>query len=317
MDRRASMTKKTKEANLHGIIVVDKPARITSHDVVGRIRRLTGIRRVGHAGTLDPFATGVVVLAVGRATRVLQFIENTDKRYLAHIVLGAATDTGDVEGAVVERPDVFDWPDLEQVESVLPGFRGQIEQIPPIYSAIKVGGQPLYRQARAGKDVTAPPRVVQIHAIEILDYDPPNLVVGIYCGKGTYIRSLARDIGAELGTSGYCHSLRRTAVGRFCLDQAWTLDELTEVDPYENWHTVALHPDFALVSSGAVILSGDERIAWYHGQSLTLPVGRSDDGRSVRAYGPDGDFLGVGRHGEGGSLQPAFVFNIGSEGEQI
>lgn len=317
MDRRAPMTKKANNPTLHGIIVVDKPAHITSHDVVGRIRRLTGIRRVGHAGTLDPFATGVVVLAVGRATRVLQFIESTDKRYLAHIVLGAATDTGDVEGAVVERPNVIDWPDLEQVEGVLSRFRGEIEQIPPIYSAIKVGGQPLYRQARAGKDVTAPPRVVQIHSMEILDYDPPNLVVGVHCGKGTYIRSLARDIGAELGASGYCHSLRRTAVGRFCLDQAWTLDELMDIGAYENWHAIAIHPDFALASSAAVILSGDERIAWYHGQSLTLALGRTNDERPVRAYGPDGDFLGVGRHGEDGSLQPAFVFNIGSEGEQI
>ena len=310
------MTKRSREPDLHGILVVDKPAYLTSHDVVGRVRRLTGIRRVGHAGTLDPFATGVVVVAVGRATRILQFVQDAEKRYLAHIALGAETDSADVDGSVIRRSNMHDWPDQTTVKNVLGQFIGETEQIPPIYSAIKVDGQPLYRQARAGKDVSAPPRNVQIYSIELVAYDPPDMVISVHCGKGTYIRSLARDIGVQLGTAAYCHGLRRTSAGPFCLGQAWTLDQLAGIDAWEHWHEIALHPDWAIADMQAVILSKEEQAAWYHGQSFTLPGSWRGDERLVRVYGSSGDFVGVGHETSDGRLRSTFVFNAGSEDEQ-
>lgn len=311
-----TMTKKTREPDLHGILVIDKPPHITSHDVVGRVRQMSAIRRVGHAGTLDPFATGVVVVAVGRATRVLQFVQHADKRYRAHIVLGAESDSADVDGKVVRRSVPATWPERSDVERILLSFVGVTEQIPPIFSAIKVGGQPLYRQARAGKDVTAPARDVHIHSIELVEYSPPDLVVDVHCGKGTYIRSLARDIGTALGSAAYCHGLRRTSAGPFSIHEAWTLDALAEIDYWENWHDIALHPDAALGDLPAVILSGEEQTAWYHGQSFSVAKrGRAFDDR-IRVYGERGDFLGVGTHAQDGALKSSFVFNPGSEVEQ-
>lgn len=313
---RALMTKRTKEPDLHGILVIDKPPYITSHDVVGRVRRFTGIRRVGHAGTLDPFATGVVVVAVGRATRILQFVQDADKRYLAHVVLGAETDSADVDGKVIARGSGDAWPERQTVEEVLGRFIGETEQTPPIYSAIKVGGQPLYRQARAGNNVTVPPRTVQIFSIELVAYDPPDMVISVHCGKGTYIRSIARDIGAQLGTAAYCHGLRRTSTGTFCLEQSWTLDELAAVDAWEHWHEIALHPDWAIADMPAVILSNEQQTAWYHGQSFAVTGHWRGDERLVRVYGSSGDFVGVGRKTDSGSLKSTFVFNTGSESVQ-
>lgn len=304
------MMARATEPHLHGLLVVDKPPRLTSHDVVGRIRRLTGIRRVGHAGTLDPFATGVVVIAVGRATRVLQHVENTDKCYVAHIVLGAETDSGDVDGVVVARQSPESWPDDKQVREVIATFIGEIEQIPPVYSAIKVGGQPLHRQVRAGKTVEAPPRLVTIHAIDVHSYEPPDLVIAVHCAKGTYIRALARDIGVSLGTYGYCHSLRRVAVGRFSIEQAWPMDELMELDAIDNWHDIAIHPDFALASLPALVMSGEQRTAWYHGQSFSVSSLRIGAGEPFRAYGPMGEFAGVGQVTSSGAVKPAFVYSV-------
>lgn len=302
-----------KEPDLHGLLIVNKPRFITSHDVVSRIRRMTGIRRVGHAGTLDPFATGVVVVAVGRATRVLQHVQDTDKRYLAHIVLGAETDTADVDGVVIERAQPKGWPAREDVERALRRFTGTFEQIPPVYSAIKVEGKRLYREAREGRAITAPARSVTIHSLELLHYDPPDVVVDIHCAKGTYIRSVARDLGAALGVHGYCHALMRTATGPFCLAQSWTLDELDELDPREHWHQIALHPDAGLTSMPAVVLSGAQAKAWYHGQSFDVPVHADGGDRMVRMYASSGDFLGVGALSEHGSLKSQFVFTMPSE----
>ena len=303
------------EPDLHGLIVVDKPPHHTSHDIVARIRRLTGIRRVGHAGTLDPFATGVVVVAVGRATRVLQFVQDTDKVYLAHVVLGAETDTADVEGNVLSRFTGVEWPSRLAVEKALGQFIGEVEQIPPVYSAIKVGGQPLYKQARAGIEVDVPVRTVQIHSIELVDYDPPDVVLLVRCGKGTYIRAVARDLGASLGTSGYCHGLRRIASGDFALDQAWTLDDLEIFDPRQHWHEIAVHPDFALHELPAIVLSGDQTQAWYHGQSFAVDYGGLGPGTRVRVYGSSGEFAGVAVMTEDAAVKPQFVFKTSGEGE--
>jgi tRNA pseudouridine55 synthase len=300
---------------LNGLIIVDKPPFLTSHDVVYRIRRLTGIKRVGHAGTLDPFATGVVVVAVGKATRLLQYVQDADKQYLAHVVLGAETDSADVDGTVVARNDTEMWPEVSAVQQVLSTFIGTVQQVPPIFSAIKVDGQPLYRGARAGLDVQAPTRTVTIRSIDLIEYDPPDLVIAVHCGKGTYVRSIARDIGAALGTYAYCHGLRRVTSGPFSVEQSWSIEELFKLDPREHWHRIALHPDFAVHDLRAVVLSRPQAIAWYHGQSFEIDLAEDDRSELVRIYSLDGDFAGVGKIDSAGSVKPVLVFDVTEESE--
>lgn len=310
------MMARRSEPDLHGLIVVDKPAHHTSHDVVARIRRWCGIRRVGHAGTLDPFATGVVVVAVGRATRVLQFVQDTDKLYVAHVVLGAETDSADVEGKVIASLRPEEWPDRNAVEKSLETFIGTVSQVPPAHSAIKVDGQPLYKRARAGLPVEVPTRMVTIQSIDLLTYEPPDLVLVIRCGKGTYIRSIARDLGGALGTHAYCHGLRRLATGAFSVAQSWQLEELEELDPREHWHEIAIHPDLALHNTPAVVLADDQLAAWYHGQSFAVHDALIQNDGIARVYGANGAFAGVGVVAGEGVLKPQFVFNVLDEGEQ-
>ena len=294
--------------DLLGLVLVDKPEGITSHDIVSRVRRLVGMKRVGHGGTLDPFATGLVIVAVGRATRLLQYVQDDDKRYLAHVVLGATTDTGDVDGVVVSRSTATDWPDLDVVKDSLRRFLGEIDQYPPAHSAIKVGGRKLYELARAGEPVDVPLRRVTIASIDVVRYDPPDLILDIRCGKGTYIRSLARDIGDRLGTGGYCHALRRTESGGFSLDGAWTLEDLSDRNLREEWSFVAVHPDRAVLPSRAALLTGDQEAEWSHGRSVSW----SDRGSAlssvpVLGYSRDGRFLGIGMFDERGDLAPRLV----------
>jgi tRNA pseudouridine55 synthase len=298
---------------LTGLLAIDKPAGLTSHDVVARVRRLTGMQRVGHAGTLDPFATGVLVVAVGQATRLLQFIQERDKSYRAHIVLGVETDTLDVEGTVTARSTPARWPELPEVARAAAELTGHVRQVPPVYSAIKVDGRKLYERARQGEQVEAPAREVVIHAVDVRAYEPPEVVIDVSCGTGTYIRSLARDLGDRLGTGAYCHALCRTSSGSFDLAQCWTLDELAEIDVRERWPELAIHPDRALRGTPAVVLGGRDSDAWCHG----LPVNLANSGTStydvVRAYAEDGAFLGVGRIDAGHALRPARVMSASRE----
>jgi tRNA pseudouridine55 synthase len=207
-----------------GLLVINKPIGLTSHDVVNKVRWLSGIRRVGHAGTLDPLASGVLLLAVGRATRLIEYLVGRSKRYQAVVRLGQETDTYDREGEVVaERPvQVTD----SQLEAALERFRGPIEQVPPMFSAVKQGGQPLYRLARRGQAVERPARAITIYELSLLDWRPPEIELLIHCSSGTYIRSLAHDLGQVLGCGGHLATLRRLAVGDFTLDQAVPLPVL-------------------------------------------------------------------------------------------
>ena len=213
--------------DLHGVLVIDKPLGLSSMAVVARVRRKAGGARTGHAGTLDPLATGVLVIAIGKATRIINQLMNTDKRYRTTIDLSAFTSTDDREGeraeVVVDSP-----PQREVVERALRRFTGRIMQRPPAYSAMKVGGQRAYKLARRGREVDLPPREVHVHSIAITSFQWPLLEIEVHCEKGTYIRSLARDIGAALGTGGHCASLVRTAVGPFTLDCAMALDSVPE-----------------------------------------------------------------------------------------
>jgi tRNA pseudouridine55 synthase len=301
MARRASQR--------HGVLVIDKPAGLTSHDVVARLRRLTGEQRVGHAGTLDPMATGVLPVCVGQATRLLEYLSQAGKTYLAEVALGVQTETDDLEGAILRTAPV---PDLsaEQVRAVLAGFEGPQLQAPPAYAAIKVGGRKLYELARAGQAADVPPRPVTIERLALLDWSPPAMRLLVDCSKGTYIRSLARDIGARIGCGGYLHRLRRTRTGPFCLEDAWTLEELTEQYAPATWHTLAMHPDRLLFDWPAICLDARATTAWRTGTPVHGPAMPADT--RARVYSIDGEFLGIGRYEAGlDRWRPEKVLSLG------
>lgn len=225
------MNAQPRSTSAPGLVIVDKPAGMTSHDVVGRCRRLFGTRKVGHAGTLDPMATGVLVIGIERATKILGLLTATDKSYAATIRLGRTTTTDDAEGEVVQDVSAHDVTD-EQVRAAVADLRGDIEQVPSAVSAIKVGGQRAYTLAREGHSVELAARPVRIGRFDVLDIrrsgDFVDVDVEVDCSSGTYIRALARDVGVALGVGGHLIALRRTRVGRYGLDEARTLDDLAE-----------------------------------------------------------------------------------------
>jgi tRNA pseudouridine55 synthase len=271
-----------------GVLVCDKPAGLTSHDVVARVRRLAGQRRVGHGGTLDPPATGVLVLALGRATRLLPFLLTEPKRYLAEVAFGAATDTLDAAGTVTDTA-AADRVDEPALRAALAGFLGPQEQVPPMVSAIKVGGERLYAKARRGEEVERAPRPIVIHELELLGFaggERPLATLAVVCSGGTYVRSLAADLGRALGTLAHLASLRRTAVGRFAEADAHTLEELAEPGRME---AAVLDPAAAMASTATRALTPDEASALATGRTLD-PTGRGDP---VAAVGPDGRLVAV------------------------
>jgi cobalt-precorrin-5B (C1)-methyltransferase len=242
-----------------GLLVIDKPAGLTSREAVNRAQGWFPRRtRLGHTGTLDPLASGVLVLAVGQATRLAEYVQRMDKTYRTSIRLGATSDTHDAEGTITPR-DTDGPPERGQVEDVLRAFVGQIEQVPPEYSAAKLSGRRAYDLARKGSEVVLAPRPVQVHAIEIIRYDYPILELEVRCGKGTYIRSLARDIGARLGCGGYVQALRRTRVGPFCVEGA---EELRIADCGLRIEASRLLPLSAAVSDLPSLVLGQEEIAY-------------------------------------------------------
>jgi tRNA pseudouridine55 synthase len=225
-----------------GFLVIDKPPGITSHDVVDVVRAVTGVKKVGHTGTLDPFATGVLPLAMGSATRVIQFLDESIKVYDALITLGSATDTGDPTGRVVlERP--LPTATRAEVVSVLQGFLGQRMQTPPAFSAVKHKGKPLYHYARKGLDVDVEARPIQIHGMDLMNYEPTSLQVRITCSRGTYARVLAHEIAEALGSAGHLGALSRARSGPFLLEDALDLPALAALvsgEPGHTWQEVLL-----------------------------------------------------------------------------
>ena len=225
--------------DLHGLMVVDKPLGLSSMDVVRQLRRAAGHCKTGHAGTLDPLATGVIICALGKATKQIDRLMGMTKVYDTTVDLSALTNTDDAEGE--RQPvDVATPPTQPQIQTALDQLPGEIQQIPPAYSAIKIGGQRAYKLARKGDDVKMPPRIVRIDSIHLHRYDWPRLDLTITCGKGTYIRSLARQIGALLNTGGYLTALRRTAIGPYTIDRAWQLDALPQ--PINPEHLIEIQP---------------------------------------------------------------------------
>ncbi len=252
---------------MQGFLNLNKPAGLTSHDCVARVRRLLKLKRVGHGGTLDPAATGVLPIALGTATRLLQFLAS-DKAYRATIRFGMVTATDDLAGEVLHQAAVAEL-DRTMVESYLPRFLGSIQQVPPRYSAIQVQGKRLYDLARAGEVVEVPVRTVEIYSIEICDWRPgafPELDVEIACGAGTYIRSIARDWGAALGSGGTLAALTRTRSSGFNLQDSVALDELR--DQIEQNAFAAIAPDLALRHLPTVTLPDETAWRWCQGQKI-------------------------------------------------
>lgn len=290
---------------VHGVLLLDKDPGHSSNDVLIKAKRLLNAQKAGHTGTLDPFATGLLPLCFGEATKFSQDLLEADKTYEAVVHLGVTTESGDTEGAVLQRCDVNVTP--EQVEQVLARFRGEISQVPPMYSALKRDGKPLYEYARAGVTLERDARQVTIHLLELLDYRAPLLTIRVRCSKGTYIRVLGEDIGAALGCGAHLQALRRTEVGALTLEHAVTLEQLAAMP--ENERTTLLAPVDALLSSfPPVRLPEVLAKRFLHGQRIPLHKEGINaprlEGR-VRVYRlEDGNLLGTAQLHEYGILAP-------------
>lgn len=287
-----------------GFLNLYKPECPGSQALLGPVKRATGTRRVGHAGTLDPFASGVLPVAVGRSTRLIDRLHTFPKTYVADVRLGVATTTGDPEGEVAERCPV---PELsgERVETVLSRFTGEIEQVPPAYSAIRVGGRRAYELARAGESVDLKPRVVIVHALSLLSLGEDRFSIEVSCSTGTYVRSLGMDIACALGTVGYLTRLVRTRVGPFRLEDTVTLERVQDAASRLAMEEVLSPPDVVLADLQAVTLDSQEVDLVMRG--APVPVGSPPpEGTMVRAYTEDGGILAL-LESSGGSLQPRLL----------
>ena len=248
-----------------GLVVIDKPSGPTSHDMVARVRRATGVRRVGHAGTLDPLATGVVVVGIGRATRLLRYVQESRKEYVARIRFGVGTDSLDADGRETWREPMP--VSREQVAEALSGFRGKIEQIPPMVSAIQVGGRRLHEMARAGIEVERQPRSVEVYGLELTDFEEgqfPLAAVFVECSTGTYVRVLADDVARALGGRAHLEGLRRTRVGAFGLDDALGVDDL------DRWEAALLPLSAAVGTMQRRSINEEQRLRVRHGSPLEV-----------------------------------------------
>ncbi len=250
-----------------GVLVVDKPIGLTSHDVVQVIRRGTGIRRAGHTGTLDPRASGVLVILIGPAVRLSEYVSASDKRYQATIRLGSSTDTYDSEGTITSSASVDDITE-DYFNEVLQRFVGEIEQVPPPYSAVKVQGRKAYDMAREGEEFELVPRIINVYSLEILEWALPEVVIDVYCSSGTYVRSLANDLGKELGTGAHLVGLRRTKSGRFTLRDAVPLRRLQEAFDAGNWYRFLIPAAEAMADWPMVELDADQVELVRHGHRV-------------------------------------------------
>lgn len=275
---------------ISGVLVVDKPVGMTSHDVVQAIRLGTGIRRAGHTGTLDPRASGVLVILVGPAVRLSEYVSASDKRYQAVIRLGASTDTYDADGRFTQQTNVPINVTEQQFEDTLKQFIGEIEQTPPPYSAVKVQGRRAYDMARQGEDVDLAPRKITVHHLEVLEWAPPEVVVDVHCSSGTYVRSLANDMGNALGCGAYLIGLRRTKSGRFSLRDATPLRKLQEAFQAGKWYQYLIPAAEALADWPAIELDPDQVEAIKHGHRV--PAKEDAKGR-VRGVSMAGELVAL------------------------
>jgi tRNA pseudouridine55 synthase len=286
-----------------GFLNVYKPGGLTSHDVVARARRVFDVKKIGHAGTLDPMADGVLVLCLGAATRLSEYVMQSTKRYRARVRLGVTTDTYDAEGRTVRERDASR-VQREDVERLLPVFQGDIEQIPPMYSAIKQGGRKLYELARAGQEIERQARQVRIDALVLTDWSPPQFTLDVTCSAGTYIRSLAYDLGERLGVGAHLAGLTRTASGVFTLETAIPLDVLLTCG---TWQDYLVSPETALAGWPAVRLDVAEEAHIRHGRAIPA-ADEPGNGALAFAYGVDGTQVAIVER-DGDLWRPHKVFS--------
>ena len=274
----------------NGILVIDKPAGWTSQDVAAKLRGVFHERRVGHGGTLDPMATGVLPIFIGRATRAAEFAESAEKEYIAGLRLGLVTNTQDTTGEALEEHPVS--VTREEVQAALQRFLGPIEQIPPMYSAIKINGQKLYELARKGKEVARKPRSITIHELELLEGGGAEYLLRVRCSKGTYVRTLCHDLGATLGCGGCMSSLRRTRAGSFTLEQALTMQQVLEFAAEHDPQQLLMPADALFAESLPLIVTMGQAAKLKNGAQIKdwqFAPG------TYRVYAEDGEFLLLGR----------------------
>ena len=304
---------------MNGILNINKPEGPTSFNIVSRIKKLTGEKRVGHAGTLDPSASGVLPVCFGNGTRVIEYLMDSTKDYRAEIEFGITTDTYDAAGSITSIKDSSS-VNRNQVETALNRFLGEIQQVPPVYSALKNKGKPYYKLARAGIDVKIESRPVVIHSITIREWHPPVVMIDVTCGKGTYIRSIAHDLGQIIGCGAHMKSLVRRRYGPFSLYNTVSLNELEQSLSGSYWQRY-IHPiDSVLLHLRAIVVNDDTRQAIQHGRTIDnitnhaqILKGQSQpvefEETHCRVYGLDGRFLGILRYvTETEQWQPEKVF---------
>ena len=277
---------------MNGVIIIDKPQGKTSHDIVGIMRKKFGTRRVGHTGTLDPMATGVLPICIGNATRASDMLTESDKKYRAQLLLGKRTDTLDIEGDVFEERAVN--VTEQEIRDVIDTFIGEIDQIPPMYSAIKKDGKKLYELARQGIEIEREPRRINIYSIDIIDINIPYITVDVHCSKGTYIRYLCDDIGTMLGTGAVMTPLRRTYTAGFSIDDAYTIEQLDAIEDLSK----TLNPTDSLFADlPQIYLNEKQERSIVNGVRMTWRQG--EEGKTYRVYGADRRFLCVSRMCDG------------------
>lgn len=297
-----------------GFLNVDKPDGWTSSDVVAKLRSTFQLRRqgvkIGHGGTLDPLATGVLPICVGYATRLSEFLLSSDKTYLMTACLGTSTDTYDSEGRITEQMPC-DTARLEDLQSCLAEFHGEIDQVPPMFSAIKRDGQPLYKLARQGKNVAREPRRVNVESVTLTAWELPYFSLRIECGSGFYARSLAHDIGQNLGYGAHMTSLRREKAGEFNIEDAVSIETLIAETEDDSWARHLLKPDYVLKRFDAVVLDLNATEAFLHGREVHIDRPTRELGiAQVRVYAGSGALLGLATHElDSGMIRPSKVFN--------
>ena len=304
---------------MDGIFNINKPSGVTSTEVVRKIKRLTGIKKVGHAGTLDPLATGVLPICVGKATRIIEYLIDQDRSYRGIINLGIETDTFDREGSIVTENNGYKIPSRVEVINALSLFIGDIEQTPPMYSAIKINGERLYDLARKGVNLELEPRLVKVFDISLLDWNHPSLDIKIHCGKGFYVRSLANDLGRELGAGAYLHRLTRLKHGPFFIEDSVEYNSIEKIFDEDRWSDIIMDVDSAITHLPKIAVDTQLEKDIINGRpmfaSSKIPLGRPKE--ISRIYSKNNRFIGIIQFDDVvGAWCPKKVINLNIDQEQ-